>query len=168
MLNETLFHAENGAFRAQTGGAYNIPNAYGEIMRGTSFPRKGTIPEAVTREGTFKTTGKAVRGTSTQFTKLLQGSYLYNGDVLRQIDHVVSDELMFLKQAFPSDVSVSTNVKVCERQFYKSIYAKSTHATEDATLQEAPFSPGDAFLDGGAPVAYDTTSAGEISFSVHQ
>jgi hypothetical protein len=167
MINETLFHAEEGTFRAITGSTYNIPNAYGEIMRGSSFPTKGTIPDAVTREGTFKSTGKAVRGTGTQFTKLLQGSYLYNGDVIRQIDHVVSDDLLFLKQAFPSDVSVATTVKVCERQFFKRIYAKNTHESASVTIQEASLRPGDPVLNGGAPLSYDAGS-GEITFTVHQ
>jgi hypothetical protein len=168
MLNETLFHAEEATFRAVTGSAYNIPNAYGEIVKGSAFPTKGTMPSAVTREGTFKSEGKAVRGTNSQFTKLLQGSYLYNGDVLRQIDHVVSDDLLFLKQAFPADVSVATTVKVCDRQFYKKIYAKNTHASTSAIIQEAPLVSGDEFVNGGAPVAYDASGGGQLSFTVHQ
>jgi hypothetical protein len=167
MINETMFHDESAVFRAVTGSTYNIPNSYGSILSGSSFPVKGTIPVAVTRVGTFKTTGKAVRGTGTDFTKMIPGSYLYNGTVLRRVDYILSDTLLFLIQAFPSDVSVDTAVKVCDRQYYKMIYAKSTHETDAAILQEAPFRAGDTFLDGGAPVSYDAT-AGEISFSLHQ
>lgn len=168
MLNETISQQEYAAFRAVTGSVYNMPDAYGEIQRGNSFPRKGTIPNAVTREGTFKSTGKNVRGTNTQFTKLLQGSYLYDGNAVRQIDYVVSDDLLVLRQGFPSDVAVATTVKVCERQFFKSIYGKNTDASATAYIQESPFRPGDVFLDGGAPIAYDASgSYGEISFSCH-
>lgn len=168
MINETFSHSESGVFRAVTGGAYNFPNSYGDIAIGSSFPRKGTIPIANTWPGTFKTGGKCVRGTSTEFTKLLVGSYLYDGSVLRQIDYILSDTMMFLKQAFPSDVSVAAAVKICERQFFKLIVCDSTHATESAILQEAPFRPGIKFFDGGSPVSYDASSAGEVSFSAHQ
>lgn len=165
MVNETLFHDENAVFRAVTGGAYNIPNSYGDIMAGTPFPKKGTIPVCVTSEGTFVSGGKAVRGTGTYFTKFLVGSYLYDGNVIRQIDYIVSDTLLFLKQAFPTDVSVATAVKFCERQYFKMIIAKSTHASAAAILQEAPFAAGTEVHDGGAPYSYDATS-GEISFQM--
>lgn len=166
-FNETIFHAEEAVFRAVTGSTYNIPNAYGEIVRGSSFPKVGTIPEAVVREGTFKAEGKAVRGTNTLFTKLIQGSYLYDGNVVRQIDYVVSDNLLFLKEAFPSNVSVDTPVRVCERQFYKMVYAKNTHLSDSPTFQEALIRPSDVHVSGGAPVAFDATS-GEISFELHR
>lgn len=168
MINETLFHNESGTFRAVTGGAYNIPNSYGDIVSGTSFPTKGTIPVAVTHIGTFQSGGKAVRGTGTQFTKfIIQGDYLYDGNVVRQIDYVVSDTLLFLKEGFPTDVSSDTAVKICSRQFFKIIIAKSTHASVNAILQEAPFVPGDHTYNGGAPVSYDATS-GQISFQMSQ
>jgi len=167
MLNETLFHPETGTFRAVTGGAYNLPNSYGDIVSGSSFPVKGTIPIANTHVGTFKSTGKAVRGTGTFFTKLIQGSFLYDGNVLRQIDYVVADDFLFLKEGFPTDVTAATAVNVCVNQFYKMILAKSTHATASATLQEAPFRPGDHTVNGGAPYSYDATT-GEISFQVSQ
>jgi len=162
-----MFHSESAVFRAVTGSAYNIPNAYGDIVTGSSFPLVGTIPAALAYPGTFKSTGKNVRGTGTNFTRFILNSYLYNGSVLRQIDYVVSDTFLVLKQGFPTDVSVDTTVKICERQFYKMIIAMSTHATQAATLQEAPFRPNDRVVDGGAPYSYDATS-GEISFEVHQ
>ncbi len=167
MINETMSHSESGTFRAVTGAAYNIPNSYGDIMKGTAFPVKGTIPVSLTYPGTIKSTGKAVRGTSTEFTKLIIGSYVYAGDVIRQIDYVVSDTLMFLKEAFPVDLSSDTLFKICERQYYKMIIASSTHATDSAILQEAPFRANDRVVNGGAPYSYDATS-GEISFEVHQ
>lgn len=168
MINETLFHNESGTFRAVTGGAYNIPNSYGDIMAGASFPVKGTIPISVPQLGTFVSGGKAVRGTGTQFTKfIIQGDYLYDGNILRQIDYVQSDVLLFLKEAFPTDVSSATAVKTCARQFFKMIIAKSTHATVNAILQEAPFVIGDHVANGGAPYSYDATS-GQISFQMSQ
>lgn len=166
MLNETFFHDESGTFRAVTGSTYNIPDSYGSIVRGATFPTKGTIPLAATKIGTFKSEGKAVRGTGTEFTKLIQGCYLYNGDVLRQVDHVVSDTLMFLKEAFPSNVSVATAVKICERQYFREIFAKNTHASTSAILQEAPFRPADEMKNGGAPISYDASGGGEVSFKM--
>lgn len=167
MINETTFHADQGAFRAVTGGAYNIPNSYGEIVRGTTFPIKGTVPLAVTYPGTIKTTGKAVRGTGTDFSILIVGSYVYAGDVLRQIDYVVSPTFMFLKEGFPADLSSDTALRICERQFFKMIIAESTHASASAILQEAPFSPGSRVVSGGAPYSYDATS-GTIAFQADQ
>ena len=166
MINETFFHPETGVFNAVTGGAYNLP-FYGAIVRGSVFPSIGTIPIAVTYVGTMKSTGKNVRGTGTQFTKIIQGSYLYAGNVVREVDYVVSDTLLVLKQAFPSDLSVDTAVKVCERQYFKMIVAKNTHASAAAILQEAPFAAGRVLVGGGAPMSYDATY-GEISFDVHQ
>ncbi|HTJ52631.1 MAG TPA: hypothetical protein VL443_24415 [Cyclobacteriaceae bacterium] len=167
MVNETLFHNESAVFRAVTGGAYNIPNSYGDIMAGTSFPKKGTIPIAVTSLGTITSGGKCVRGVGTQFTRLLIGSYLYDGNVLRQIDYIVSDTMLFLKQAFPTDISVGIALKFVERQYYKMIIATSTDSANPAILQEAPFRPNDKVFDGGAPYSYDATT-GEISFQVSQ
>ena len=163
-----MFHSESAVFRAVTGAAYNIPNSYGDIVSGSSFPLKGTLPVAVTYPGTFKSTGKNVRGTGTNFTGFILGSWLYDGNVIRQIDYVVSDTFLVLKQGFPTDVSVASAVRICERQFYKMIIAMSTHATQPAILQEAPFRVNDRVLDGGAPYSYDTSSGGEISFEVHQ
>lgn len=165
MINETLFHAEEANFRAVTGGAYNIPNAYGEILKGSSFPTKGTIPEAVTHVGTIDSEGKAVRGTGTTFTSLMQGSYLYNGDVLRKIDYVVSDTLLFLTQEFPANAS-GLALKVCERQFYKMVMAVNTSTDTAAVLQEAPIAAQDRQLTGGSPISYDASGGGELSFNV--
>lgn len=170
MINETFAHDENGTFRAVTAGAYNIPNSYGGFARGSSFAAKGTIPLAVVREGTFKTTGKAVRGTSSQFTKIKPGDYLFDitSNTLRAVDYVVSDTLMFLLQAFPSDIGSDTTVRTCERQYFKLIVVHNTHASTDAVLCEAPFAPGEKMLNGGAPISYDTTGGGELSFDVHR
>lgn len=166
MINETQFHDELAVFRAVTGGAYNLPNAYGGFARGSAFPRVGTIPLAVALPGTILSTGKAVRGSSTEFTKLIQGSYIYAGNVLRQIDYVVSDTLLFLKQAFPTDLSIATNLKVCERQYFKMIKTTNTDSANDAILQEAPIAPGTSVINGGAPLSYDATS-GELQFEGH-
>lgn len=167
MINETMFHPEFATFRAVTGGAYNFPNSYGDIVSGSSFPVKGTIPISLQYPGTFKTTGKTVRGTNTAFTQFILGSYLYDGNVLRQIDYVVSDNMMVLKEAFPADISVATNVRICERQFFKMIIAMNTHTSASATLQEAPFLPNDRVVNGGAPYSYDATGS-QISFQASQ
>jgi hypothetical protein len=167
MINETMFHPEWATFRAVTGGAYNFPNSYGDIMSGSSFPVKGTIPVSLTYPGTFKTTGKNVRGVGTDFTKFIIGSFLYDGNVLRQIAYITSANFMTLTEGFPTDVSIATNVRICERQFFKMIIAMNTHATVAATLQEAPFLPNDRVVNGGAPYSYDATGS-QISFQASQ
>lgn len=168
MINETLFHDEFAVFRATTGGAYNIPGAYGEIVRGSSFPVKGSIPIATHHYGLITSDGKAVRGVDTRFTLLNPGDYLYQKDVVRQIDYIVSDTLMFLKQGFPTDITVGESIKICQRQTYKMVYAESIDSSNAAILQESTFAAGmSKSLSGGAPISYDATS-GQISFEVHK
>lgn len=150
-----------------TGSLYNFPDSYGNIRKGSSFPTVGTIPQAVTKTGwTFKSTGKAVRGTGTEFTKLIQGSFLYSGSELRQIDYVVSDTLLFLKQGFSSDISAALPVKIVERQYFKMVTVDNTHATDSAMLQEAPFAAGARSLTGGAPLSYNATY-GTLAIEAH-
>lgn len=168
MINETKFHAETATFRAVTGGAYNFPDAYGVIKAGTAFQTKGSIPQATAQSGTIISQGKNVRGTGTEFTKLNLGDFLYQKDVVRQITEIISDTLLVLKEAFPTDITVAVTPLVCKPQIFKKITAKSTHASTAATaLQESPFRVGDEFISGGAPLSYDAT-AGEISFIVNK
>lgn len=169
MFNETPFHAEVATFRAQTGGAYNIQGAYGLMVRGSSFPTKGSIPIATGKSGTIISTGKKVRGdANTRFlSEMREGDYLYHKDVVRRIAYVESDYMLTLTQEFPTDITVAVIPLVCESQFYKAIYAKNTHASADAILQEAPITPGNTFLNGGAPISYDASS-GELEFQVHK
>lgn len=165
MFNETMWHAEKQTFRAVTGGAYNIPFQYGQIIAGAAFPTVGTIPVSDPLTGNVISQGKAVRGTGTLFTTQLSiDDHIHAKNVVRKIDHIVSDTLLYVVEQFPTDISVSTAIRVCHPQTYKSIYAKST-GTVDAILQESPFQENDTFLNGGAPISYDAT-AGEISFQV--
>ncbi len=165
MFNETMWHAEKQVFRAVTGGAYNIPFQYGQIIAGSTFPTVGTIPISDPVTGTVISQGRAIRGTGTLFTTELSiDDHIHAKNVGRKIDHIVSDTLLFVVEQFPTDISVATAIRACHPQTYKSIYAKST-GVANATLQEAPFDPNDTFLNGGAPISYDAT-AGEISFQV--
>lgn len=178
MFNELKWYDEKGTYRAVTGGAFNFPQSDGTILKGDGtpsggqFPTKGTIPIARQYTGTITTNGVKARFASmsaADFAKLKKGDYLYDGDVIRQIKDVLAPEsfLVELEQAFPSDLNAA-DILHCERQFFKAIYARSTHASDAATaLQEAPFAVGDNFLNGGAPIAYDAT-AGEISFTCNK
>lgn len=166
MFNETMWHAERGVFRAVTGGAYNIPGAYGIIIYGSVFPTKGTIPISTPKAGTIIAQGKNVRGSGTTFlTDVRAGDYLHANDVVREVDYVVSDTLLVLKSGFPTDITSAHGLRVCTPQIYKSIYAKSTDGSNNATLQEAPFVSNDVSVNGGAPISYDAGS-GQISFEV--
>lgn len=173
MFNETKWHDEQGTYRALTGGAFNFPQGDGSVLSGNGsgsgnqFPYKGTIPLARILDGLISSTGKAVRGDiDANFDQLKVNDYLYDGSVLRQIDYIQTSKLLFLKEAFPSDV-VDITIRVCGRQDLKAIYAKNTHASESAILQEAQFAAGGTFLNGGAPISYDA-SLGDIEFTVHK
>lgn len=168
MFNETLYHPEFATFRAATGGAYNLIGAYGIMAKGTSFPAKGAIPIPTGKSGTIISTGKGVRGTGTLFTKQMKpGDYLYHKEVVRRIDYIVSDTLMFMTQGFPSDITVGEIPLLCDNQMYKAVYAKNTHASADAIFQEAPISPANTFLNGGAVISYDATGS-ELEFQLHK
>lgn len=171
MFNETFFHAEQAVFRASTGGAYNLIGAYGVMTKGTVFNTKGAMPIPTGKSGTIYSTGKGVRGNSTLFlSQMKPGDYIYAKDVVRRIDYIVSDTLLFLTQEFPTDIASGAPVipLICEQQFYKSIYAKNTHASTSAVLQEAPMAPGQTFLNGGAPVSFDASGGGTIEFQLHK
>lgn len=169
MFNETLYHPEVATFRAATGGAYNLIGAYGVMAKGTSFPNKGAIPIPTGKSGTIKSTGKAVRGTGTLFTREMRpGDYLYHKEVVRRIDYIESDTLLHLTQAFPSDISVSEIPLYCESQMYKAVYAKNTHASTSAVFQEAPIAPSNTFLNGGAVISYDASAGGTLEFQFHK
>lgn len=169
MFNETIFHPEFATFRAATGGAYNLIGAYGVMTKGTNFPNKGAIPIPTGKSGTILTTGKAVRGTGTLFTKEMRpNDYLYHKDVVRRIDYIVSDTLMFMTQAFPSDITVAEIPLYCESQMYKAIYAKNTNTSTVAVFQEAPLAMANTFLNGGAVISYDASSGGTLEFQLHK
>jgi len=165
---------EQAVYRAVTGAAYNMLYPDGSIIKGDGtagsgqqFPAKGTIPIARQYSGLVSSTGKNVRvNVDGNFNQLKAGDYLYDGDVLRQIDYITSDKLLVLKEAFPSDLTDDL-LLVCERQFFRYIKAKSTHASAAAILQEAPFIAADEFSNDGAPISYDAGS-GQISFTCHK
>lgn len=169
MFNQSLWHPEIQTFRAVTGGAYNIPGPYGVIQKGTSFPAKGSIPVATGKSGTIISTGVNVRGTSTKFlSEMKQDDYLYHKDVVRRIKYIVSDTLLVLSEAFPSDITVAEIPKVCESQYYVAIYIKNTNASTSAIVQEAPFGAGNADMNGGSPISYDASGGGTLEFTCHK
>lgn len=164
MLNSSPF--ETHTFRVQTGGAYNIIGAYGQMVSGSSFPTKGAIPIPTGKSGTIISTGKRVRGTGTLFTReLVAGDFLYHKEVVRRIDFIESDTMLTLTQAFPTDIASAEIPLLCPQQQYTSIYAKNTATSGDAKIQESPITPSNTFLNQGSPVSYDAT-AGELEFTV--
>lgn len=166
MMNETMWHSEKQVFRAVTGGAYNIPGAYGIIIYGSIFPTKGTIPISTPKAGTIISQGKNVRGSSTTFTTDLQNEdFIHANGVVRKIDYIVSDTLLVLTEGFPSDITSAHGLRVCSPQIYRSIYIKNTDTTNAAVLQEASLVSGDVSFNGGAPLSYDATS-GQLSIEV--
>jgi hypothetical protein len=169
MFNERVWHPEEAVYRAVTGESSNFPNGDGTFTIGT-FPTKGTIPKAVTKTGTFKSTGANVRGSGTLFTKQCRvGDYLYNNDAeVRRIKEVISDDMLILDSAFGADISSATAVKVCEKQYFVAVYAKSI-GTANAELQETVFAVSETFFSGGAPIAYDASATdAQIAFECHK
>ena len=166
MTSETMWHSEKQVFRAVTGGAYNIPGAYGIMTYGSVFPTRGTIPISTPKAGTIISQGKAVRGSGTSFlTDIQNEDFIHANNVVRKVDYVVSDTLLYLTEGFPSDLTSANGLRICSPQIYKSIYAKSTDSSNNATLQESPFISGDVSFNMGAPLSYDAGS-GQISFEV--
>lgn len=169
MINETMWHPEVGIWRAATGGAYNFPGAYGVIYSGSSFPAKGAIPQPVNKNGVIISQGKKVRGTGTLFTSQMKpGDHIYAKDVVRRIDYIESDTLLTLVEAFPTDILTPISPLLCEQQIYRMIYAKNTHASTAAVLQEAPFAAGNTHVSAGAPLSYDASGGGTIEFEAHK
>ena len=114
--------------------------------------------------------GKIVRGTDTIFkTELIAGtSHLYFNGALRLVKRVYSDVMAELEDAFPASVT-GQPVEVPPHGKYRQIFAESTGTNQAAVLQEAPFRPGNNFLNGGAPVSYNVYESGsdaEITFTV--
>lgn len=167
MFNETMTHAEVQVLRARTGGAYRIKGAYGAFVSGSSFPAKGSIPTATGKSGTILSTGALVRGTDTKFlNEIRPGDFIYAKDVVRRVISVESNTTLTLDDGFPTDIAVGVIPLVCQSQLYKAIYAKNTHGSADAILQEAPIAAGNTFLCGGSPISYDATS-GRLEFQLH-
>lgn len=167
MLNRTNFHEEIEVFRIVTGQTHPI---FGAI------PDKGCIPFPDTKTGTFTTDnsdasgGVTVRGNSTLFsTELIEGSsFLYFNGALRRVKRVISNTMAELFYKFPASVTAQI-VAVPPLGKYRQIYAESTGENQPAILQEAPFRPGNNFLNGGAPVSYNVYESGsdaEITFTV--
>jgi hypothetical protein len=168
MFNQNQWHAEKQTFRAMTGGAYKLLGPYGTIIQGTNFPAKGTIPMSCPKAGTIISTGLYVRGTGTTFkTDVQEEDYIHANNVIRKVRHVISDTLLQLEQAFPSDISTAHGLWICRPQVYNSIYAKSTGDADATALQEVPFAQNDTLVNGGAPISFDAT-AGQIDFTLSQ
>lgn len=111
-----------------------------------------------------------MRGSGTAFTsELIAGTtHVYYNGAVRLVKRVHSDVLAELEYAFPASVTAQA-VKVPPHGKYRQIYAESTGTSQPAVLQDAPFRPGQNFLNGGAPVAYNVYESGsdaEITFTV--
>lgn len=167
MLSRTVFHEEIEVFRIVTGQTHPI---FGAI------PDKGCIPFPVTKTGTFSTDnsdaygGVIMRGIGTLFTQeLIAGtSFVYFNGAVRRVKKVVSDVIAELYYKFPASVS-GAPVSVPPANKYRQQYAESTGANQPAILQEAPFRPGNNFLNGGAPISYNVYESGsdaEITFTL--
>ena len=168
MFNQTIAHAEVEVLRARTGGAYRMKNSGGAYISGLSLPAKGSMPAAIGKTGTILSTGTQVRGTSTLFkNEIYAGDFLYAKDVVRRVVSVDSNTMLTIEDAFPTDIAVAVIPMICKAQMYVAIYAKNTHASGDAIIQEAPIAAANTFLNGGSPISYDA-SAGRLEFQLHR
>lgn len=132
---------------------------------------KNTLPASETITGTMLSTGFWVRGIGTKFTtELRKDEYLYNGDVLRRIQFIVSDTLLRLTDAFPADITIAIAVKRPSLTRYRNALFKNTGATA-ATVNESTLTSGSTkeyeHVGGIAPISYDaaiTTLEVEVKF----
>ena len=178
MINETNWHDEKGVYRARTGAAFVFPDAEGNLVQGNGsgsgvFPLIGTIPMAKQGAGLITTDGVNVLGdddVNFETDGVKQGDFLYNGGAgvaaVRKIVSVLDSKRLILEGAFPADLTDSP-VLVCGRQDFKLIVVDNTHEDADAIIQEAAFSSGKNFLNGGAPIAYNATSS-QLDFTCHK
>lgn len=165
MFNQNQWHAEKATYRAVTGGAYRLLGPYGRIVEGSSFPSVGTIPIAETKQGTIISDGIYVRGTDTKFTADVQEEdFIFAQGVVRKVRYVITDTLLELEGGFPADISVGIALQICKPQVYNSILAKNT-GNGPATVQGAPYSAGETYFQGGAPISYDAGS-GTLEFTL--
>jgi len=140
-----------------------------------TFPIKGCIPLPVTdstrNPGTITTnagTPTVVVGTGTTFLSYYTpGDFIADGNgVCRKITQVNSDTLLTVEAAWPSPLSNATPNRV--KPLYSSIEAHNTSASVAAVLLEQTFPAGDTFVNSGAPVSYDvSTASSQISFTLH-
>ena len=167
MFNQNIWYDEKATYRAVTNASGYFPRADG-VPTVATFPIKGTIPIARDAQpsGTIDSDGTnvmAVSGVDFTTGSIKVGDYLYNGDAqIRKITAILSKDLLTIESPFTAALS-GADVLICERQFFVSIHARNTHASDAAILQESTFIAGDSFLNGGAPIVYDAT-AGQISF----
>lgn len=141
---------------------------------GVLIPDKGTIPLAQTKSGTFLSDDKVVRGFSSSFeSEFDRNRYLYSAShsVIRRIDYITDDNLMFLTASFPSNLASTNLVQTPNhRSKYKLVIVRNT-GTVDAIVQEQLLAPGKIIVKefdfGVAPISYDASAAGaELTFEV--
>jgi len=179
MLNVGALNAEKETYRIYMNGAITHP-----ILG--ALPSQGSLPVPQQGTGTVNsinndlTNGTLVIGTNTLFLNDTQigsktkftgqvepGDYLAinsAGQMIRRITKVFSNTRLEIEAAFPS--SVNGNFYIIKKNQWKMIYAKSV-GSANAILSEQTFVSGETFLNGGAPVTYDVTTAGAaISFQI--
>jgi hypothetical protein len=146
-----------------------------EITGQNGFPSKGTLPKGRTLTGTFSSIGNIVTGTGTLFTKELAGvrGWLYSttDNELRPFFQINGDTNLRLETPFTNN-QTNQPVVVC-MPLYKSIAAKSSHATNASQINGRIFTAGSIknfnFDAGINPITYDAASAGttgEITFNL--
>jgi hypothetical protein len=146
-----------------------------EITGQNGFPSKGTLPKGRTLSGTFSSNGKIVTGTGTAFTTELGGmkGWLYStaDNELRAFTQINGDDVLYLDTAFTNNQS-GQPVIVCT-PLYRSIGARSSHASNPATLNNRTFTAGQSksynFPGGVDPISYNAASgalSGEITFEL--
>jgi hypothetical protein len=146
-----------------------------EITGKNSFPTKGTLPKGRTLTGTFSSVGTIVTGTGTLFTTELAGmqGWLYSttDNEVRMFTQINGDTNLILDKSFTNN-QTDQAVIVCT-PLYIAIGAKSSHASNSASLNNREFTAGSVknfSFDGGlTPITYDAASGvstGEITFDL--
>lgn len=166
-MDVTNIAQETEVYRVVVGPGGSTHPILGTIPEKGSFPMKTVKTGTITTENAGATVGLIVSGVGTLFnSELDQGDYLTNADgVLRRIKFIFSDTLLELEAKFPASLAAAA-VNWVPKAFYKYILAEST-GTANAVLQEQAFAFGTRWLDEGAPVSYDvSTASSQISFTL--
>lgn len=136
------------------------------------FPLPTTLTGTVTSDNAGSSAGLLVVGVGTLFItggptyKVEPNDFLADSNgVLRRVKFVMSDTMLQLEAKFPSSLSGAA-LKRVKKNYYRNIMAKST-GTVAATLNEQTFEPNASFVNDGAPISYDVSTANsEITFTL--
>jgi hypothetical protein len=74
-----------------------------------------TVPASASKAGDITSAGRWVAGVGTEFKSdktIVEGDWIFAGGEIRRIERIVSDESIYLEEAFTADIAVATALEV--------------------------------------------------------